>query len=748
MAEDLARDTKATMDFSKSWSNYLRQSSKSSPRPFRCPQCGAELPGTVDFAAATIFRKHISTAHPELESTAPQLFKTAKAEAERPGDPSAQKPSTDDRPSRSPRKEKDAESNSSSLKRENSDDDSQSPKRSRAQVSRQEPDTDFSRGSRTRTGSRALWSEDQAASPQKNYDPNNVASNIRLPLSAATHPRPARQPRPSASASRPSSTDDGNAGVFKQPETRPISQEQLVAEVKGIYAGLVMVENKCIEVDSAQNAQGDVANTKLNNEQWQALIALHRTLLHEHHDFFLASQHPSASPALRRLASKYAMPARMWRHGIHSFLELLRHRLPASLEHMLTFIYLAYAMMALLYETVPAFEDTWIECLGDLGRYRMAIEDDNIRDREVWTAVSRGWYSKASDKAPTVGRLYHHQAILARPNAFQQLFYYGKSLTVAIPFVSAKDSIQTLFEPIMANQRAASVEHLFVLINAILFTGKMLERFESVVQEFTGTLDIHIGRSTRRFQEQGYHIGITVCYCLVGYGSEANPVHKAFQQAKGADDPAGPTEAMTGVNTSDATPTSQENPVTFAMATHDIVFRRFGDPNILTYVHTTLVFMLYVLSFPEIKYLARRFPWKLTSLLLNTLMSSDGEYIFETQRFPRLSKDEAPRPLPEDYALRGLPWAEKYFPSDWFSNDKIEDEEKGLEAASMGQERKVRILALGYQIAQGGTYLRYDKDTHRFGAAPEFDVEMDPIPVVAPVESIDFGDLPDAVSTP
>ena len=28
-------------------------------------------------------------------------------------------------------------------------------------------------------------------------------------------------------------------------------------------------------------------------------------------------------------------------------------------------------MMALLYETVPAFEDTWIKCLEDLGRYRM-----------------------------------------------------------------------------------------------------------------------------------------------------------------------------------------------------------------------------------------------------------------------------------------------------------------------------------------------------------------------------------------
>ena len=102
--------------------------------------------------------------------------------------------------------------------------------------------------------------------------------------------------------------------------------------------------------------------TRLANEQWQALIALHRTLLHEHHDFFLASQHPSSSPPLRRLVAKYNIPSRMWRHGVYSFLELLRRRLPHSLEHMLTFIYLAYSIMALLYETVPALEDTWIEC--------------------------------------------------------------------------------------------------------------------------------------------------------------------------------------------------------------------------------------------------------------------------------------------------------------------------------------------------------------------------------------------------
>ena len=46
-------------------------------------------------------------------------------------------------------------------------------------------------------------------------------------------------------------------------------------------------------------------------------------------------------------------------------------------------------MIALLYETVPAFEDAWVECLGDLARYRMAIEDNEPKEREDWSGVAR-----------------------------------------------------------------------------------------------------------------------------------------------------------------------------------------------------------------------------------------------------------------------------------------------------------------------------------------------------------------------
>ncbi|KAF4971241.1 hypothetical protein FSARC_1863 [Fusarium sarcochroum] len=536
-----------------------------------------------------------------------------------------------------------------------------------------------------------------------------------------------RPAQPTTQPPRPAPNDDDSTSeMMRQPETRPISQDQLVAEVKGIYAGLVMVETKCIEVDNAQSSNTD-ANSKLNNEQWQALIALHRTLLHEHHDFFLASQHPSASPALRRLASKFAMPARMWRHGIHSFLELLRHRLPASLEHMLTFLYLAYSMMALLYETVPAFEDTWIECLGDLGRYRMAIEDDDIRDREVWTGVSRHWYSKASDKSPTTGRLYHHLAILARPNALQQLYYYTKSLCAPIPFSSARESIMTLFDPVLSNSptRLAPVDADFVRSHGILFSKKSWEQLKESMDSFMGQLDGTIARLAKRWLESGYFIGISTGCSLLGYGAESNVLMRAMSRKPEESD-----VAMDGSTISEAAPDETfDIALTFAVRIIETVVRRWGDTNALPFLHTILVFMSHMTRHPAaISYLENVYPWKLTSLMLNSLLVScePGYKVQSHFRIPE--KDQLPRPLPEDFAMRGLLYAEDYFPNDWFRNDKVDEDEKYFELASMSEERKDRILSLGCKIATSGTWLLWDEETHQFSVPEKYDVELEDVP--------------------
>jgi hypothetical protein len=147
---------------------------------------------------------------------------------------------------------------------------------------------------------------------------------------------------------------------------------------------------------------------------------------------------------------------------------------------MLAVIYLAYIMMTLLFETVPAFEETWIKCLGNFGRYRMAIKDDDIRDKEVWTQASSQWHLEASDRAPRIGRLYHHLAIRARPNPLQQLFFYGKALSVSQPVPAAKNSILTLFEPILSGKqtcRRPPVIAAYVEIHAFLSLHLFLKAY-------------------------------------------------------------------------------------------------------------------------------------------------------------------------------------------------------------------------------------------------------------------------------
>lgn len=68
----------------------------------------------------------------------------------------------------------------------------------------------------------------------------------------------------------------------------------------------------------------------------------------------------------------------------------------------------------------------------------------------------------------------------------------------------------------------------------------------------------------------------------------------------------------------------------------------------------------------------------------------------------------------------GLPWADKYLPIDWFSNE-IDNDEKYFEVASMTDERKERILWLGHRIAALERWLTYDASVHRFGVVSKYE---------------------------
>ncbi|KAI1669328.1 EST1-DNA-bind domain containing protein [Pyrenophora tritici-repentis] len=576
-------------------------------------------------------------------------------------------------------------------------------------------------------------------------------------------------------------TDPRYPNLILQPDSRPISQEELASEVKSIYAGLIMVENKCMHVDRAQAAaaaQEGEAKTNLASDHWQALIALHRTLLHEHHDFFLASQHPSSSPALRRLAGKYSMPARMWKHGIHSFLELLRRRLPESIDHMLAFIYLAYQMVALLYETVPAFEDTWIECLGDLGRYRMAIEDEDVRDRETWAGVARSWYIKAADKNPTVGRLYHHLAILARPHPLLQMYYYSRSLASVKPFENARDSIKTLLDPLVGKSKHTPLgdltnEEVLILAHAEQFDHSSMEddpfgtdsknptaEFMTIKAEFTKKLDIHIGRVTAKWKDLGVYVAVANIAGWFDYGKDKNLIRHAFlqqlypppqkppviveaskikavlsdQQERGEKKdqkkeeekkiPETAAEWTDAIEEMEATNCQYKIAKLLTNETSAMVFRRLGDKNVFPHVHVMLAFFSNLASSTYVSFLVADAPWTELVAFLNTLIKNETRHSQSANKKLNidtlLATDVFPREGERDDEL---PLPEDYHIRgqiwaqhfpDKWFERERDEEERYLELASTAKNRVERILRLAFSLTTHNRWIIYARDSHTF----------------------------------
>lgn len=538
---------------------------------------------------------------------------------------------------------------------------------------------------------------------------------------------------PGQSGVLPPSANDKWPDLVLQPDSQPISQDQLAAELKSIYANLTMAESKCIDSDNAQaTAQRDPVSCqprRLAPDYWQALISLHGGLLDQHHEFFLVSQHPSAGPALHQLPLKYFMPARMWKYGIHSFLELLRHHLPESLEHMLTFIYLAYQMIALLYEMAPAFENIWSECLGDLGRYRMAIEDRDTRDRKYWAGVARSWYSNAADKSPTIGRLYHHLAILAKRDALQQLSLYYQSLTSVQPFMSARESILKLFNSVLSRSNTSCSHSLLIKTSFIRAHGSLFVRdheFEQtsnrMLSEFIRQLDSSIGRVTSEWKEQGAYMAIVNIASLFDYGSKDNFLRLVFAtqlqnnirgHVERNDDPDGQIARAILPPTQPAPDNIQldlQSATAFPFAcrltfdTLQVILRRFGDENVLTHFHILLTFLTQLSTLPyNTSYIFRYVQWEDLAFFLNHLTKSEKTSpAMESPRFPG-EGDEEIRPLPEDYLIRTQLWAHSYFPATWFS-DVVDEEERMLEMASTTGLRTERILWLGIRLASVSSF--------------------------------------------
>ncbi|KAK0704080.1 hypothetical protein B0T26DRAFT_681686 [Lasiosphaeria miniovina] len=136
----------------------------------------------------------------------------------------------------------------------------------------------------------------------------------------------------------------------------------------------------------------------------------------------------------------------------------------------------------------------------------------------------------------------------------------------------------------------------------------------------------------------------------------------------------------------------------------------------MPYLHVALVFLYRLTFVPEVMaVVVAGFPWEPLARI-------------EDEGFP--ASDTAGllrKPLPEDYAMRGLIWAGPYFPDEWFSSHDIDDDEKYFELPSMSEDRKnvLYILVVGLRP---------------FSASPQDDIDLGTVRY-APVESFDRSDV-------
>lgn len=298
--------------------------------------------------------------------------------------------------------------------------------------------------------------------------------------------------------------DQSSSAVLELDDPKALQAH--VGEVKKVYRSISLLEAKLQEThrkqaDLEREAMGDLAPPDLHDRSyWVKLIARHRDLAETHSTFLEMTCRPELPRSVQELAEVYNVPSRLWQTGFHLMLESLRHNLSMHnsqkngkareselLDHLTEFIYYAYSFYSALHESerYSGFRRAWIESLGDLSRYRMAVaglaislslenggegirnkqasrpvariddddgnaddaasNEDNMSDqvdkasigsaalgdwewveKETWRQTAKDWYAKGIADSPIIGRLHHHIGVLSRDNELRALYHLSK----------------------------------------------------------------------------------------------------------------------------------------------------------------------------------------------------------------------------------------------------------------------------------------------------------------------------------
>ncbi|KAF8633707.1 hypothetical protein AX17_004365 [Amanita inopinata Kibby_2008] len=199
-------------------------------------------------------------------------------------------------------------------------------------------------------------------------------------------------PSVASSITLSSTTDSSTSSALFDSQGQAHEQSSSNAfsvQLKLLYRQITSLENNIKQEDSQDDAEDvlearvmirgrEMENIDVETEKWKRRINDHKKLADVIHELLRMSLAHNVPASLRQIPTKYNIIVRLWTFAFHRLLESLRRSSVSSrvaLEHLQGFIYYAYSFYAILLEdqSLDTFKNGWLEALGDLARYHMAV---------------------------------------------------------------------------------------------------------------------------------------------------------------------------------------------------------------------------------------------------------------------------------------------------------------------------------------------------------------------------------------
>ena len=441
-------------------------------------------------------------------------------------------------------------------------------------------------------------------------------------------------------------------------------------QIQDVYACLVLVETACIQ-KSEYIKQVRLPDTLVESQSLE-MIPLNQLLLCLYFFLFLISQSPPASHALKRFPREQGMPGQLWKY-VDQFAEMLRVQFPS---HYPLFLELASETFIALLNKAPDFNDMWLECLGDLARYCIAVEEPNTEKYNIWAEAAKDWYLDVPG-APSSGRIQCHLALLSGQDKLLQLFHYTKSLVNVRPFATAEHSVDHfLFDPVLKSGPHDPVT-AFIAAHGCLFKQYPVSDLRVPMQQYLSELREYIDHVGEEFECNGTYMALCNLVAIFEYGSKAALLPLTFESALQQDNrEQGESSKMIDCGSF------------FAFETFSIILDQVGNEDVYPAVHVYLAFVWSMACNGTMKHINGFVPWQKVANFLNKMDHSNIDFnVIECDRFPIMGGAY----VIEDLLNDGYVWSQDYFPPN-FTKHALTCDRHSVEV------RKCQCLWLGHQL--------------------------------------------------